>query len=315
MSQQRARQPESPSVRRQRPITGSVSTPRGLVPPRRTKELGADGRPHRSSSLPRGLLWGRAVRGGALLGLAGLAALGVVQIASMVEESDALPVRSVAVRGPGLEPESDRVAEVLAYAGVEPGMPLFAVDIDAVAARVREHPYVAAATVRRVPPDSIEIAVEPREPRAVLSADGLYLVDAKGRVMKTARPGDGLDLPVLTGVSAADVASGQALDVLSAAVDLLDAHARAGLPGGVASEVSVLPGVGFELVLEDGTRVRVGDDGPDVMKAKLARLDAVVRRLSAEGRRASFIYLDDERRPERAAVRLRPAAETPPVGG
>ena len=52
-----------------------------------------------------------------------------------------------------------------------------------------------------------------------------------------------------------------------------------------------------------------------IIAAKLARLDAVVRRLSQEGRRASFIYLDDERRPERAAVRLRTAAETPPTGG
>lgn len=338
MNQPRPRQPESapresPAARRARAVAGPIS---GALSARALREPGAretaardtdplrttttSARLRRPSSLPQRLLFGRLVRGGALLGVAGLAAVGVVQVAAFVERSDALPVRSVAVHGPGLEPERDeadraRVEEILAYAGVEPGLPLFAIDIDAVAARVLEHPFVAAATVRRVPPDGIEIAVETRAPRAVLAADGLYLVDGKGQVMKTARPGDGLDLPVVTGIAAADVASGQALDVLAAAVDLLEAHVRAGSPGGEASEVSLIPGVGFELVLEDGTRVRVGDDGPEAMTAKLARLDAVVRRLSAEGRRASFIYLDDERRPERAAVRLRPEAETPPVGG
>jgi cell division protein FtsQ len=265
--------------------------------------------------LPQKLLWGRIVRGGVLLGLAGLAALGVVSVARWVEGSDTLPVRTVAVHGNGLEAGSPRVDEILAYAAVQPGSPLFALDLDAVKNRVLEHPYVASATVRRVPPDGVEITVETRQPAAILAAGSLYLVDVNGQVMKTARNGDGLDMPVITGIAADDVASGDALPTLHAAVDLLHEHARAGSPGGTASEVHLIPGVGFELVLEDGTRVRVGDDEPEVMKAKLARLDAVVRRLSLEGRRASFIYLDDERRPERAAVRLRPGTETPPVGG
>jgi cell division protein FtsQ len=311
MKAERARGPE---VRRARAAGAAVAAPRlGREPAR----LVTDARLRRPSMLPRRLVWGRLVRGAALLGVSGLAALGVLHVAGWVERSDALPVRTVAVQGAS---EGAPVEEILAYAGVEPGAPLFAVDLEGVAARVLEHPYVAQATVRRVPPDGIEVSVETRVPRAVLApsaldAGGLYLLDAGGRVMKSARVGDGLDLPVVTGFAAADIASGAASEALAAAVSLAEAHAGAGAPGGAASEVHLVPGVGFELVLEDGTRVRVGDDGPEVMKAKLARLDAVVRRLSQEGRRASFIYLDDERRPERAAVRLRPMAETPPVGG
>lgn len=271
----------------------------------------------RPSTLPRRLVWGRLVRGFALLGLAALAALGVVQVAAWVEHSRALPVRTVAVHaapsgGAHTELSPARVAEVLAYAGVTPGDPLFAVDVDAVAKRVLEHPYVAQATVRRVPPDGVEIAIEQREPAAVLSAGGLYLLDAHAHVMKGARAGDGLDLPVVTGIAAADVASGAAAPSIARAVELLRAHAQAGAPGGAASEVALVAGVGFELVLADGTRVRLGTAD---FAGKLVRLDAVLRRLAADGRRASFIDLDDGHRPERAAVRLRPSAETRSVGG
>lgn len=269
----------------------------------------------RQSTLPRGLVTGRLLRGAGLAGLAGLAALGVVQVASWVESSRALPVRSVVVRGDGIEQQEARMEELRAYAGVELGAPLFGVDIDAVAARVSEHPYVGTAAVRRVPPDAIEIQVQLRTPHALLAADHLYLLDGAGQVMKAARVGDGLDLPVVTGVRAEDVASGAAAPTLAAAASLLAAHDAAGAPGGAASEVNFIAGIGFELVLDDGTRVRVGDDAQDGMGLKLARLDAVVRRLSQEGRRASFIYLDDERRPERASVRLRPVAETPRAGG
>jgi cell division septal protein FtsQ len=70
--------------------------------------------------------------------------------------------------------------------------------------------------------------------------------------------------------------------------------------------------VGFELVLEDGARVRIGrNDWND----KLARLTEVLRRLEEAGRRASHINIDDDRRPERAAVRLRTEAEMRPAGG
>ena len=285
-------------------------------PSRPSQRTPTDARLRRPSSLPRHLFFGRLVRGGGLLALAGLAAVGVVQVAAWVERSNALPVRTVAVsQGLHQELSKERSDEILAYAGVAPGQPLFAVDLDAVAARVLEHPFVASATVRRVPPDGLEINVVTREPRAALATDGgIYLVDAKGLVMKAARAGDGLDLPVITGLTADDVAAGT--PALANAVALLDAHAKAGAPGGVVGELHVIEGIGGELVLADPrgdeTRVRVGRDDVD---GKMARLRTVLARLAAEGKQASFIYLDDDRRPERAAVRLRAAPEMAQRGG
>jgi cell division protein FtsQ len=260
------------------------------------------------------------MRGGILVGLATLAAVGVVQVASWVERGNALPVRTVAVRGLDLAQAAgsipkDRADEIRAYANIKTGEPLFAVDVDAVAKRVMEHPFVSSANVRRVPPDGIEIAVSLRSPAAAVACDGdVYLVDDKGQVMKSARAGDGLDLALVTGVSKDDVASGAAEATLASAVALLGAHKAAGAPGGAASEVHDVSGVGLELVLDDGSRVLVGDEARE-FGAKMLRLDSIERGLKAGGRSASFIDLDDDRRPERAAVRLRPVAEMSPAGG
>ncbi|OGQ18095.1 MAG: hypothetical protein A2138_06500 [Deltaproteobacteria bacterium RBG_16_71_12] len=266
----------------------------------------------RPSTLPGRLAWGRALRGAGLLGLAALSAAAVVRLAALLEGSELLPIKAVTVHGA----DGARVDEVLAYAAVPVGAPLLGVETSAVAERVAQHPFVARAAVRRVPPDAIVIDVELRAPVAALAAGELYLVDKDGHVMKSARAGDGLDLPVITGIDAADLAGGAGPELLRGALLRLDAHTRAGEPGGELAEIAVLRGAGYELVLEDGLRVRVGDDASESQFVdKLGRLDAVLRRLAAAGVRASFIHLDDDRRPERAAVRLRSAAETPPIGG
>ncbi|MCC7074513.1 MAG: FtsQ-type POTRA domain-containing protein [Deltaproteobacteria bacterium] len=270
------------------------------------------GERRRTSMLPARLAWGRAVRGAGLLGLAALSALAVVKLASLLENSELLPLKTVTVHGA----DGPRVDEVLAYAALPLGTPLLSIDATDVAARVAQHPFVARAAVRRVPPDAVVIDVEQRIPMAAVAAGELYLVDRDGNIMKSARAGDGLDLPIITGIPASDIADGGADEVVRGALFRLDAHARAGRPGGALAEIAFVPGVGFELVLEDGLRVRVGDDASETQFLdKLGRLDAVLRRLASAGARASFIHLDDDRRPERAAVRLRTVAETPPSGG
>ena len=98
---------------------------------------------------------------------------------------------------------------------------------------------------------------------------------------------------------------------LSEALALLRAAESAGLAARV-SEVVELPAVGFELILDDGARARVGNEQFD---EKLRRLQATQARLRASGRQFSFIWLDDARHPERVAVRLRTATETTPSGG
>lgn len=246
------------------------------------------------------------VKAAAFLGLAGLGAAGVVHTSAWLREGDVLPLRSVAVSGV----EGERAREVVAYAEVAQGEPLLSLDLDLVKARVEQHPFVARANVRRVPPDGLEIEVEERVPRALVSVEGaLYLVDGRGAAQKRARPGDGLDLPVITGLPSSvfeGLGSDEVAPAVALALRVLDAHDAAGAPGGALAEVFMETPERPVAVLDDGTRVVLGEGDLD---RKMARLGRVVSALSRQGKGAERVRLDDDRRPERVAVRLRARPE------
>jgi cell division protein FtsQ len=235
--------------------------------------------------------------------VAASSALAVVQAARVARSARVMPLRSVAVVGA----DGDLAEEVRAYAGLALETPLLSIDLESVAAQVGEHPFIARAEVRRVPPDTVEIAVHPRTPALVIAAGASYLVDTDGTVFSRARAGAGLDLPVLTGVSPESVADGSAQGAIGRALDLLKASGALAL-----SEVHVGPTGDLDVVLADDTRVYLGADG---FAAKLARLEQVSRELAQRGQQAWSIHFDDDRRPERAAVRLRSQAEMRAAGG
>ncbi|MBM4281497.1 MAG: FtsQ-type POTRA domain-containing protein [Deltaproteobacteria bacterium] len=275
-------------------------------------------------ALTRDVRWTplRIAKAVALLAVGVGSAMGVVQVRAFVERSPDLAIHDIVVTG--LHADDPRAAEVLAYAAVEQGTPLFAVDPDVVAARVTRHPYVATATVTRTALDRVEIAVVERTPVASLRlSDGVFLVDEDGVLMKRARPGDAVDAPLLSLLPAKPAVvepDAAALTTttpatlpprLIEALQVIRAAEAVGLSDRV-SEVIELPTVGFELMLEDGARARLGND---LFETKLRRLLATEEKLRAQGRRFSFMYLDDARHPERVAVRLRPATETTRAGG
>ena len=102
----------------------------------------------------------------------------------------ALGVRDVQVRGTvNLTGEDVRAA-----AAIEPGTPLVRLEVDAVAARVRELPRVAGVEVERVLPGTVRLTVDEREPVAVIKApEGAHLVDVTGKDYATVvQPPDGL---------------------------------------------------------------------------------------------------------------------------
>lgn len=256
-----------------------------------------------------------ALKGALFVGVAAAGAVGVVRLDGWLRSDDVLPLRSVAVAGVS----GERAREVVAYAEVSQGEPLLGVDLDVVKARVEQHPFVDTASVRRVPPDGLEIEVRERRPRALVALDGvLYLVDERGAPQKRAMPGDGLDLPVITGIGADAFAgtftggeeSGGAVlpapDALGVALRVLASHEAAGAPGGALAEVRMETAERPVAVLADGTRVVLGEGDYD---EKMARLSRVMEALSRQGKGAERVRLDDDRRPERVAVRLRARPE------
>jgi cell division protein FtsQ len=192
--------------------------------------------------------------------------------------------------------------ELLALSPVKPGDPFLFVDVPSVEAALARHPWVKHVAARRVLPPALTVTIEERKPAALAELGGLYLVDDAGDVFKRAAPGDGLDLPLVTGLSRADYVQRRsaAEPLLAAALRL--ARAWRGEGAGRLSEIHVDPG--------DGVTLYIGDDGAQVQlgtgdyEAKLARLEKVLSALRAEGKTAEVIHLDNRSRPSWVTVRL-----------
>lgn len=195
-------------------------------------------------------------------------------------------------------------AELAELSPARVGDHLMFLDTGAVEAALRRHPWVARAEVRRRWPPALEVTVTEREPAALVDLAGLYLVDARGEVFKRAAPGDGLDLPLVTGIGREDWVDRRAEyePLLAAALALLGRWSERGLGARAAiSEIHVDPDYGTTLFTAEGTEVRLGQGD---IEEKLARLSRVLSALDAEGQRAEVLHLDNRRRPDWVAVRL-----------
>jgi cell division protein FtsQ len=216
-------------------------------------------------------------------------------------KGDLLRIREVRFAG------LSRIAqgELRELSPVGPGDHLLFADVDALAAALRRHPWIAAVEIRRVLPPALEVTVTERRAAALVNLDGLYLLDAHGRVFKRAAPGDGLDLPLVTGIARDEFTERQAElePLLAGALALADRWSERGLAQrAVLSEIHVDADWGVTLFAGDeGTEVRLGTGD---IPAKLERLERVLAALAAEGNKPVAIHLDNRRRPDWVTVRL-----------
>lgn len=128
----------------------------------------------------------------------GLVVLAVALVAAWVWQRT-LPLAGIAVVGAEHAP----AAEVAALTRAEPdSVALFSLSPSLLEDRVRAHPWVAAASVRRLPTGTLRIAVDERVPVVVvLDGDGRqsHFLDAAGYAMPIAAASPAVyDVPVLS---------------------------------------------------------------------------------------------------------------------
>lgn len=202
--------------------------------------------------------------------------------------------------------------ELLELSPVAEGDHLLAVDPDAVASALRRHPWIASVEVRRRLPAAIEVSVVERRARALVDLGALYLLDERGQVFKRATPGDGLDLPVVTGIEREDWVERRAEvePLLTGALALVDRWSERGLDRRAPiSEIHLDANYGTTLWAGDeGVEIRLGQGE---LPEKLARLERVLAAVDAEGQRAEVLHLDNRRRPDWVAVRVAHAKGSP----
>ena len=225
-------------------------------------------------------------------------------------QGDLLRIREI--RFEGLSRASAQ--ELLELSPVQRGDHLLLCDTSLVEVALRRHPWISSVEVRRTLPPALEVKVSERHAAALVDLGGLYLVDAEGEVFKRALPGDGLDLPVVTGITRDDWVERRAEvePLLHAALALLDRWAERGLDRRApVSEIHISADYGTTLWAgAEGLEIRLGQGA---LPEKLARLERVLAAVEAEGRRAEVLHLENRRRPDWVAVRF--AGEATAGGG
>lgn len=182
-------------------------------------------------------------------------AYGVWWVYGQVTASPYLAITEVTVSG------SARVSkeEVLSSSGIVAGRNIFSFSKDEVAANLKANPWIESVDINRELPGTIEITIKEREAIAVVKLESLYLMDAEGIVFKKYSAEEGLDLPVVTGLSRESLASGgenletRLMELISVLTN------RSGFNITNVSEINIDADHGLSIyTLDEGVRLDVG---------------------------------------------------------
>lgn len=219
-------------------------------------------------------------------------------------EVEALRVNQVTIDG------RDRADHetLVAYSGVRDGQSILAVDLDEIAQSLERHPWVATASVARVFPDRIRVVIREHVPSALVSLEGLYLVNESGVVFKRWSAGDESDLPLITGLSR-DVATQEPTafaELAQTGIELSRDLTEWNETLGPIEEIHYDEALGWSAM------VRPPMSTPDVVHLALGldphrRIALAAQSLVELDRRSlspAAIWADGEKRPQRVHIRL-----------
>jgi cell division protein FtsQ len=286
-------------------VADSESPPAGPVvsksaPPKKTKK--SDGPPSRAK-VALGKATGVAkwlVGASLVVGTSGLVAFGAKRY---MTHSPRFAVVDLSVAGNVRLPDD----VVFARAEIAAGENIFSVDVDVARKKLEADPWISSATVQRKLPGTVVVSVVEYEPRALSALEGrLFLVARGGEMFKEVAPGDPMDLPVITGVSAGDVSSDRerVTRSLAAAIDLVEDIESKGFGKRYPVQEVHLESDGTIAVLlgQNGIALHLGQ-AP--YRGKLEQAERVFSELSQRKTEPSIVFLDNESTPERVVVRMR----------
>jgi cell division protein FtsQ len=193
--------------------------------------------------------------------------------------------------------------EIIEAAEVEAGANLLTINLRALTDRLKRHPWIRSAVVYRRFPGQLIIEVEERAPRAILAAEKLYYVDEQAEFFSRLLPGDSVEYPLFTGVTASQLESrgSEVREMVRRGLGLLDLldRSRSGLEVSKISEIRIDLGEGLSLQTRAGRVIALGKSN---FEGKLQRYDRLKRFLTRRGQWSSarIINLDFE---DRALVR------------
>ncbi|MCL1925916.1 MAG: FtsQ-type POTRA domain-containing protein [Syntrophorhabdaceae bacterium] len=161
--------------------------------------------------------------------------------------------------------------------------------------RLMSHPWIRSVAVRKSFPDRLVVRIEEHHPIAMVNLDTLWYVNGMGVLFKRLNAYDPKDLAIVTGFSADDLRSKNAVTMRNfrGALELLQL-AEAGPLRKNLSEVHFDAQEGYTLVSRDtGVQFKVG--GMDFQRA-IQRVEEALPRVSALGKSTGVVDLKTEGR-------------------
>ncbi len=137
------------------------------------------------------------------VGAAGVAfvSLFFIFVHDLFTQSEHFRARQIFVEGAQrLAPEA-----VFGQAGVRPGINVLSVNLAAARKRLLAHPWIAAAQIQREIPSTLRLRIREQVGAAVVDVGRKFLLNPEGEIFKEWEPSDPADLPVVTGLSVADL--------------------------------------------------------------------------------------------------------------
>lgn len=220
-----------------------------------------------------------------------------------VTTSPRFAVRTVLVDGA----HKRSAAQIASSARVAVGANIFALDLALASQSLTEDPWIAKATVTRKLPATIAIDVAEREAAALCSVGGeLYLATRDGELFKKLDADDPSDLPLVTGITAEQVARDRQGVVLAVkrALDVADDAERSGLAKRYPIQELHLEKDG-SLVVTIGKEAVALHLGMPPYRDKIEEASRVLSEVSRRKASAAVIFLDNSAHPERVVVRMR----------
>lgn len=207
-----------------------------------------------------------------------------LSVVSAVSAWSGLAITEVKITG---QTETSELA-VLDRLDISQDPSLLTFDVDAARARIELLPWVDHVTLKKLFPNTLEVAIAERAPFAIWQhGDELSLVDSAGKVITDAIDERYAHLPFVVGPGAADKA--QAFVAMIDGVPDIADKVRAGV---------LISGERWNVVLDNGVEVLLPVDRPAAALATVAGLDAQKKLLSRE------ITTVDMRLPGQMVVRL-----------
>lgn len=220
-----------------------------------------------------------------------------------VMHSPRFAVRTVLVDGA----HRRAAATIASEGGIAVGQNVFSIDLPRAGAMITQDPWVERATVTRKLPSTVSITVVEREASALAAIGGeLYLATRDGDLFKKIGDGDPSDLPVITGIPAAQVVSDRKGVVLSVkrALDVAEELGRVGIAKRYPIEELHLEKDGA-LVVTVGREAIALSLGQPPYRDKIEEASRILNEVARRKANASVIFLDNDAHPERVVVRMR----------